>query len=789
MVSNSKYVYLKALAILCLSWLALAFPWLSGKATIPYDAKAHFQAQIQFLAQAIHNGDTPFWAPNVFAGSPQIADPQSMIFSPAILLALFDSNPSFWAVDVMMFIYILAGCIGILMFFKDRGWHSAGGIVAALAFGFGASASSRIQHFGQIHSLSLFAVTLWLLARALDRKSWFWGALSGLSAGMMVVEPDQVGFLGVVFLAGFVIHELLSSRNITQAALGSIRPLLAGSVAAILLASIPLLMTILFVESSNRPEIELSEAIGGSLHPASLLTSIVGDLFGAIDKTIKYWGPGSESWGEKGIYLAQNMGQLYVGILPAVAIVVFGLFTGDIFRRDIRYFTLAAIASTIYALGRFTPIFYFLYEYMPGVDLFRRPADATFMMGAFFAIIGGYIVHRVATHEGDFKKSSLVWMGGAALSIILVAAFVVSSTHGHLPEALRPLLLTLGFGTLSVAGLYSLKSSWLRASPVALSLLAAGFMTIDLTLNQGPNESTALSPKFYEALEPNSPNETILLIKDQLRIGAKPDRRDRVELVGLGFHWPNASLIHGFDHTLGYNPLRIAAVANATGATDLIADPSDRKFTPLFPSYRSLLADMLGLRLIICPIPIEKVDMKLKPGDLVPLGRTKDGFAYENPRALPRVLFATSWQLADFDDLTKTGKWPEFNPRDKVLLEVAPALDAPETAKPAKSRLAIESYRNGKIQVQVESDQAGFLVLNDSYHPWWFANVDGQPVDVLKANVIFRAVQVPAGKHVVTFEFRPLDGAVSELKDMIMEPSEPDASTPLVDSQRTSKLN
>ena len=62
--------------------LVLTWPWLSGRVTIPWDAKAHFHAQVAFLAQSIHSGQSPFWAPYVFGGHPQIADPQSMIFSP-----------------------------------------------------------------------------------------------------------------------------------------------------------------------------------------------------------------------------------------------------------------------------------------------------------------------------------------------------------------------------------------------------------------------------------------------------------------------------------------------------------------------------------------------------------------------------------------------------------------------------------------------------------------------------------------------------------------------------------
>ena len=74
-------VFLAALA-------ALASPWLFGWVTIPWDAKAHFYPQLVFLAKSLHAGDSPFWNPHVFAGSPQIADPQSLIFSPFLLLAL-----------------------------------------------------------------------------------------------------------------------------------------------------------------------------------------------------------------------------------------------------------------------------------------------------------------------------------------------------------------------------------------------------------------------------------------------------------------------------------------------------------------------------------------------------------------------------------------------------------------------------------------------------------------------------------------------------------------------------
>ncbi len=63
----------------------------------------------------------------------------------------------------------------------------------------------------------------------------------------------------------------------------------------------------------------------------------------------------------------------------------------------------------------------------------------------------------------------------------------------------------------------------------------------------------------------------------------------------------------------------------------------------------------------------------------------------------------------------------------------------------------------------VEASNGGVLVLNDVWHPWWRATLDGAPVEILKANVIFRGVVVPAGRHTVRFTFHPFSGALAQL--------------------------
>jgi hypothetical protein len=67
----------------------------------------------------------------------------------------------------------------------------------------------------------------------------------------------------------------------------------------------------------------------------------------------------------------------------------------------------------------------------------------------------------------------------------------------------------------------------------------------------------------------------------------------------------------------------------------------------------------------------------------------------------------------------------------------------------------------------VESPSGGILVLNDVWHPWWRATVDGADAEILRANVIFRAVPMPPGKHTVRFTFEPLHGAWRELREKL----------------------
>ena len=215
----------------------------------------------------------------------------------------------------------------------------------------------------------------------------------------------------------------------------------------------------------------------------------------------------------------------------------------------------------------------------------------------------------------------------------------------------------------------------------------------------------------------------------------------------------------------GHNPLRLKWFYEATKVGDTVAAPGQRPFSPLYPSYRSAFADLFGLRLIATGVPVEQIDKTLKPGDLNFIARTKDAYVYENPRALPRVHAGrrlAAWPISP--KLIANG-WPaDADPTRTVLLEKAPRA-APLTMFEAAGTARLVRYANTEVVVEVDSPSGGVLVLNDVWHPWWRATIDGAETEILRANVLFRAVQVPPGKFTVRFTFEPLRGAWRELRD------------------------
>ena len=99
-----------------------------------------------------------------------------------------------------------------------------------------------------------------------------------------------------------------------------------------------------------------------------------------------------------------------------------------------------------------------------------------------------------------------------------------------------------------------------------------------------------------------------------------------------------------------------------------------------------------------------------------------------------------------------------FNPIQTAIVpqQYASELGGKTSFGPAKLKLT--TYDPKFLEYSFEGNDA-FVVFSEIYYEGsgndWQAYIDGEAVDHLRVNYLLRGLQVPAGKHIITFEFAP----------------------------------
>ena len=68
----------------------------------------------------------------------------------------------------------------------------------------------------------------------------------------------------------------------------------------------------------------------------------------------------------------------------------------------------------------------------------------------------------------------------------------------------------------------------------------------------------------------------------------------------------------------------------------------------------------------------------------------------------------------------------------------------------------LKEQQPNELVYEYAADSAQFVVFSENYYqPGWQAYVDGKEVGHVQADYVLRAMNVPAGKHTITFKFEP----------------------------------
>ena len=185
------------------------------------------------------------------------------------------------------------------------------------------------------------------------------------------------------------------------------------------------------------------------------------------------------------------------------------------------------------------------------------------------------------------------------------------------------------------------------------------------------------------------------------------------------------------EHISGEMQGLYQAVADAGGDMEQL-DPS------AFP-----VLNMLNTRYFIFP---------LQGGQTVPLA---------NPFAL-----GNAWFVDEVDYVNNANEEIEaihgLDPTEKAVVDKK--FESVVQSLPSDSTATIElvAYEPNYLKYEVSSDKGGTVVFSEIYYPGWKSTIDGQEVAHGRANYILRAMNVPAGQHVVEFRFDPTSLHVTE---------------------------
>src|SRR5262249_2281893 len=139
-------------------------------------------------------------------------------------------------------------------------------------------------------------------------------------------------------------------------------------------------------------------------------------------------------------YTDDSFNYMFVGFVPIVLLIWFGILGGGVFRRGRVLIAAIAAAALVYALGRSTPLFALAHEWVPGVDKFRRPVDANFLLVAALALICGHLLSDYV--RAGLPRLRIVTTVAAVAGVVALLAWAVtfSARQGYGMEALVAVL-------------------------------------------------------------------------------------------------------------------------------------------------------------------------------------------------------------------------------------------------------------------------------------------------------------------------------------------------------------
>ena len=787
---------------LILAPLVLLSPVLfTGKALYWGTPSTQFVPWWDWAYRTLWSGHLPLWNPLLGMGAPLVANYQSALYYPPnwliFLLATIGGTPALaWGQALLVAAHLAWAGIGMALLVRRLGLGPLAQTISSLAFGLSGYLVAR-SAFLSINAAAAWLPWVILGVTDLFESDWAGKTVTGkrsssIHSGWRALwESKWRGItllsvcFGLQFLAGHaqttwytlllaaawagfwvvvtkieaeIGHDEISENSDTRGGASSwewlrrfawVWGILALAVMlGAALAAVQLLPTAEYLMQSQRAQaVDYEFAMTYSFWPWRFLTLLSPGLFGNPVQG-DYWG-----------YANYWEDAVYIGLLPflmaVMAILRRGKGSGVKGNARLVYFLVGVvIISFLFALGKNTPLFPFLYRHMPTFDMFQAPTRWTLLAVFALCLLAGIGIEAWRRPEArGLYWTRLGTMGAAAILVGAgIAATGMVSALGSIRLSLVRSMALLGMWGVGV-GILALTAparwqtrqvdrgwwAWMVVAWTALDLILAGW---------GINPGIDLD--FYRQASPTAQQVHAMLGGGRLYLPERDEKQLKFERF---FRFDT------FDPGEDWMHLR-ASLLPDVNLLDEIA--SANNFDPLVPGrYATWIAQLEAanptLKTHMLNLMAIKVVEKLDSSQ--PYGvRFEARPALDRIRWVPCGIAVRDPQDALESILNRSG-----DPLTTVHLEGVAEVPKRECDEVKRAEVQPVSENPNRLNIHVQSEAPGYLVIADVWYPGWRARVDSKSTPVLRADYLFKALAIPAGEHEIVISFRPwtsLAGAI-----------------------------
>lgn len=715
------------------------------------DAARTYLPRRDELSRSIASGRFPLWNPDVFAGYPFFADPQSRVLYPVSLMLAPASPASAMGYDVV--IHFLIAMVGMYVFLRAAGGTVMGGMVAGVAYGFSSFFFLRTGHPTFIATASWIPWMFYAYERS--RRSPRSGGLLlilfmvlGYLAGM-----TQIFMFSVAALVAYAIEDgcegmLGGDRWSPLRKLGFMAA--TGLISALVVA-VHLVPFMELLRNSGGPdfsyELMRDQHLWG---PVFLLRSFAPDLFGNPVHGTSWVGL------VKGVVHPYNIGfHVYCGaggLVMALAGLVFVRAS-----RHIRGLLLLLILSVGFATSAI--MLKMIYTVFPPIAYSQIDRVSVIACFALAGLAGKGISLAANAEAGSGRRrynAVLMVLALAALTGYMIFAFKAAGLFSGLEPEVRRLggeawfekggfkviiwaeqreaawlayeKTQVGIGMIFTCLSAALVIAYMRWRKRAIVLAFGSLLLLTLAAD------LLLAARRYYVTQPAGclgRTEGIDFVSSSL---APPGRWRAGSLVYLSSVLPpNLPQIYGIPTFEGLNAISPSAhsrrVAWARGSGDAPG---------AMGTATGRLGDLMAVRVFIGDGMLADAGYAtgfrpLYEGDLN---------VYDNPEALPKGICIDKDIFTTGDSQDLTGEVNLTEHLDELHLNLC-------------GRCSIDLYQPELVELSVEADDDCLLLFQDTHYPGWTARVDGEPAGILGTDLGIRAIEIDEGVHKVVMAYKP----------------------------------